>query len=200
MVEKTQIIDLISPHWFKDVSKSSIWIIGYRMMGVSLKDFLQPKPILDLGDVRVIFNYGALSYMDTSEVIEFGTDHVRNINQEKFVSKTTNIGGWTIFITPYMRDGVQRTEKETKESISAAEGLLSALNSPNIVYEKVFENIVELSPINTKASTSAFMLLNQPPTLDSAVCQVLCKFLEPGCFCDADGIVSLWNLRLRMTA
>src|SRR5689334_4276399 len=33
-----------------------------------------------------------------------------------------------------------------------------------------------------------------------AVCQVLCKFSESGCFGDAAGIVSLWNFKLRMTA
>ena len=166
-------MDLISPHWFKDVSKSSIWIIGYRMMGVGLKGFLQPKPIVDLGEVRVIFNYGTLSYMDTSEVLEFGTDHVRNVNQAKFVSKETNVGGWTILATPYMRDGIQRTDKETKESINVVEGLLSALNSPNIVYEKVFENIVELSPIKTTAFSPVFVMLNHPPNLDSSALQLL---------------------------
>lgn len=173
MAEKTRIMDLISPHWFKDVSKSSIWIIGYRMMGVGLKGFLQPKPIVDLGEVRVIFNYGTLSYMDTSEVLEFGTDHVRNVNQAKFVSKETNVGGWTILATPYMRDGIQRTDKETKESINVVEGLLSALNSPNIVYEKVFENIVELSPIKTTAFSPVFVMLNHPPNLDSSALQLL---------------------------
>ena len=34
----------------------------------------------------------------------------------------------------------------------------------------------------------------------SAVCQVVCKSSEAGCACDAGGIVSLLNLRLRMTA
>src|SRR5271165_684559 len=122
MAENTRIMDLISPHWFKDVSKSSIWIGGYRMMDVGLNDFSQPMPIVDLGEVRVIFNYGTLRYMDANEVLEFGTDHVRSTNPAKFVSKETNVGGWTILITPYMRDGIQRTEKETKESINVAEG------------------------------------------------------------------------------
>src|SRR5437588_9445573 len=147
MAEKTPILNLISPNWFKDVTKSSIWIVGYRMMQVALKDFTQSKPIIDLGDVRAIFNYGTLSYIDASNIFEFGTDHVRNTNYSKFESKETNIGSWTILITPYVCDGVKRTESETRNSILVAEGLLSAFNSPNMVYEKVFENIVELSPI-----------------------------------------------------
>jgi hypothetical protein len=36
--------------------------------------------------------------------------------------------------------------------------------------------------------------------LQPAVCQGLCKMSEPGCSCDVGGIVSLLNLRLRMTA
>src|SRR6266567_2096216 len=149
MANNTPIMNLISPGWFKDVNKSSIWIVGYRMMQVALKDFTQGQSILDLGDVRAIFNYGSLSYMDASNVLEFATDHVRSINKSKFVSKATNIGGWTVLITPYVRDGVQRSELETRNSIIVAEALLSALNSPNMVYEMVYENIVEISTIKS---------------------------------------------------
>lgn len=56
-------MNLISPSWFKDINTSSIWIAGYRMMGVTQKDFTQAH-LLDLGDVRAIFTYGTLSYMD----------------------------------------------------------------------------------------------------------------------------------------
>jgi hypothetical protein len=97
MADKTPMMNLISPSWFKDVSKSSIWIVGYRMMQVAQKDFTQSKPTIDLGDVRAIFNYGILSYMDASNIFEFGTDHVRNANYSKFEPKETNIGGWTIY-------------------------------------------------------------------------------------------------------
>jgi hypothetical protein len=143
------------------------------MMGVTLKDFKQSQPTIDLGDVRVIFDYGTLSYMDASNVIEFGTDHVRSINQSKFKSKETNIGGWTILITPYVCDGVQRTEQEIRDSINVAEGLLSALNSMNMVYEKVFENIVELSPIKTSASAPVFLISYQFPNLHPPALKLL---------------------------
>jgi hypothetical protein len=173
MAERTRIMDLIPPDWFKDVSKSSIWIAGYRMVGVSLKDFTQSKPFVDLGDVRAIFNYGTLSYMDASNVFEFGVDHVRSTNKAKFESKGTNIGGWTILITPYMRDGVQRTEQEVKESISVAEALLSALNSINMVYERVYENIVELDSIKTSAFAPIFLTSYQFPNLQPSALQML---------------------------
>lgn len=166
-------MNLISPNWFKDVNKSSIWIVGYRMMQVALQDFTQSQPIIDLGDVRAIFNYGSLSYMDASNIFEFGTDHVRNTNYSKFESKETNIGGWTILITPYVCDGVQRTELETRNSIIVAEGLLSALNSPNMVYEKVFENIVELSSIKTSAFSPTLLTIFQAPNLQPPALQLL---------------------------
>src|SRR6266567_5271826 len=173
MADNTPVMNLISPRWFKDVNKSSIWIVGYRMMQVARKDFTQGQSILDLGDVRAIFNYGSLSYMDASDVLEFATDHVRSINKSKFVSKATNIGGWTVLITPYVRDGVQRSELETRNSIIVAEALLSALNSPNMVYEKVYENIVELYPIKTSASAPVFLAINQPPNLQPSALQLL---------------------------
>jgi hypothetical protein len=173
MAEKTPVMNLISPSWFKDLNRSSIWIVGYRMMQVALKDFTQGQRIIDLGDVRAIFNYGSLSYMDASNIFEFGTDHVRSTNYSKFESKVTNIGGWTILITPYVSDGVQRSEPETRNSISVAEGLLSALNSPNMVYEKVYENIVELSPIKTTAFSPTVLTINQPPNLQPPALQLL---------------------------
>jgi hypothetical protein len=143
------------------------------MMQVTLKDFAQGQQIIDLGDVRAIFNYGSLSYMDASAIYEFGIDHVRRSDYSQFTSKETNIGGWTILITPYVCDGVQRTEQETRNSIIVAEGLLSALNSPNIVYEKVYENIVELSTIKTSAFGPTLIVLNHPPNLQPPALQLL---------------------------
>ncbi len=142
------------------------------MMQVARTDFTQSHTI-DLGVVRAIFTYGTLSYMDASNVFEFGTDHVCNTNYSKFESKETNIGGWIILITPYVCDGVQRTELETKNSILVAEALLSALNSPNMVYEKVFENIVELSPIKTTAFSPTFLFSTQRPNLQASALQLL---------------------------
>jgi hypothetical protein len=176
MADKTLIMNLISPSWFKDVDKSSIWIVGYRMMQVTQNDFIQLQPMqqmIDLGDVRAIFNYGSLSYMDASNVFESGTDHVRSTNYSKFESKDTNIGGWTILKTPYVSDGVQRSELETRNSILVAEGLLSALNSPNMVYEKVFENIVELSPIKITAFSPTLLIIFQSPNLQPPALQLL---------------------------
>src|SRR6266702_7979657 len=169
MEEKISVTNLISPSWFKDVTKSSIWIEGYRMMQVTRKDFLffQSQPIIDLGDVRVLFSYGTLRYMDVSKVIEFGTNHVRNINESQFKPVETNIGGWTILITPYKWDGEQRTEEETRNSIIVAKAILSVMNSPNIVYEKVYENIVELSPFKLSASPPPFLTTFLPPNLQS---------------------------------
>ena len=169
-------MNLISSSWFNDPNKSSIWIVGYRMMQVTQEDFTQSQPIIDLGDVRAIFNYGSLSYMDANNIFEFGQDHVRNINPSKFESKDTNIGGWTILITPHLRDGVQRPEPETRNSITVAEGILSALNSPNIVYEKVFENIVDLSSNHTTGFSPTYNISNRPPNLQASALQLLSQF------------------------
>ena len=76
-------------------------------------------------------------------------------------------------ITPYVYDGVQRSESETRNSIIVAEGILSALNSPNMVYEKVYENIVELSPIKTTAFSPTVLTINQPPNLQPPALQLL---------------------------
>lgn len=175
MEEKKRIMDLISPSWFKDASKSSIWIEGYRMMQVTRPAFclFQPPPFMDLGDVRVLFSYGTLSYRDASKVIEFGTDHVRSINGSQFKSIETNIGGWTILVTPYKWDGVQRTEEEARNSIIVAKAILSGLNSPNLAYEKVYENIVELSPIKTTAFSPTMLTTFQPPNLQAPALQLL---------------------------
>lgn len=108
-----------------------------------------------------------------SNVIELGTDHFRNINQAKFESRKTNVGGWTILITPYVSDGVQPLEAETRDSIAIAEGILSAFNSLNLVYEKVFENTVELSPTKVSASAPPFLVFTRPPNLQAPALQLL---------------------------
>ncbi len=175
MQEKTPLYKLIPSGWFSDVTKSSIWMVGYRrMMQTTRQDFSQLL-IVDLGDVRAIFVYGNLSYRDSSNILEFGDDHVYHINASKLETKETNIGSWTILITPDVSDGLQRPEPEIRNSISIAEGLLAAINSPNMVFKKVFENIVELpslttttfSPIMTNAATDL------SPNLTAQALQVL---------------------------
>jgi hypothetical protein len=53
---------------------------------------------------------------------------------------------------------------------------------------------IKMEALKNHLSVSSFLLNIM------AVCQELCKISEPGCFVDADGIVSLWNFKLRMTA
>src|SRR5436305_11950675 len=148
MQQKMSIDNLIPSGWFKDVSKSSIWMVGYRMMQTTQQDFSQIPLIVDLGDVRAIFIYGKLSYVDNSNMFDIGDDHTFQIDASKLEPKETNIGSWTLLITPHTSDGLQRREPEIRNSISVAEGLLAALNSRNIIYSKVYENNFDLSSKN----------------------------------------------------
>src|SRR5260370_36618921 len=175
MIEKMPVMQFISASWFKDVKKSSIWIAGYRMMLLTQAAFTQSPLIIDLDDVRAIFLYGKLSYMDSSNIFQVGIDHAYNINSTKFDTKETNIGSWTILITPYMSDGVQRSEPDTKNSIVVAEGILSALNSPNIVYQKIYENIIDLSSSTTTAFSPIILNpgTNPPPNIKASALQLL---------------------------
>jgi len=171
MIEKpSPITDLISPNWFTDITKSSVWIAAYRMVHVTQENFTPSPPAIDLGDVRVIFTYGKLGYMDATSNFELGKDHARTIN---FSKKETNIGGWTILITPYVRDGVERSELETRNSLAVAEGILVAFNNRNLVYEKVFDNITEVSTGKATFFSPAFALFSRSPSLQVSKLQLL---------------------------
>src|SRR6266566_2141966 len=66
--------------------------------------------------------------------------------------------------------------QKTRNSITVAEGILSALNSPNIVYEKVFENIVDLSSNHTTGFSPTYNISNRPPNLQASALQLLSQF------------------------
>src|SRR5216117_507110 len=118
MQQKKSIESLIPSSWFNDANKSSIWMVGYRMMQTTQQDFSQVPLIVDVGDVRAIFIYGKLSYMDSSNMFDFGDDHVYQVNASTLEPKESNIGSWTLLITPHTSDGLQRREPEIRNSVS----------------------------------------------------------------------------------
>lgn len=74
MTETTPFVRLIPSNWFNDANKSSIWVVGYRMMLTTQNDFSRVPLTIDLHDIRAIFLYGKLNYLDSSKV-EFGDEH-----------------------------------------------------------------------------------------------------------------------------
>lgn len=174
MQQKISIVDLIPSHWFNDLSKSSIWMVGYRMMRTSQQAFSTISLIADLPDVRAIFIYGILNYFDNINMFDFGDNHVYKVDPSK-LTKESNIGSWTLLITPYNSDGNEREEPDVRNSISVAEGLLAALNSPNIVYQKVFENILELSSLNVTAGSPVIVnpLTDPAPNIEAPALQLI---------------------------
>lgn len=141
--------DLIPSGWFERPEASSIWLTGYQVLRVPQEKLIEGPRILDLSDVRAIVFYGKMNYLDTSQM-KFS---IITANEWRLDSgglhRETQAGSYIMFIAPYMIDGREGNEAGTRQKIAIAVALFAALNGRNIVYEHVFDNIVEVSTLKS---------------------------------------------------
>jgi len=141
-VEK-KLTDLIPQSWFSDPATSSVWISGFRAAGGSVSE-LANGIIVDLIGTRAYALYGHLSYLDTSGNRWEWNDQGAPTCKIDLKSGKTPIGSWLIIMAPYKIDGIDGNEAEVKRFISASAGLIATFSGRNAVYEKIYDNIIEV--------------------------------------------------------
>ncbi len=134
--------DFIPANWFKDPVNSSVWITGFRIARGE-KSELANGHTIDLIGTRALVIYGQIAYLvnDTNwELNEQGIPSCKvNVKNIK-----TPVGFWLIIMAPYKIDGVEGSEADVKRAISSSTGFLAAFAGRNAVYEKIYENILDI--------------------------------------------------------
>ena len=167
--------ELIPPGWFKKPDESSVWMTGYRAFRVP-KESLVPPKLLDLTELRVMLLFGKLKYQDSSQVeIELVTENQWKVNADKFQLRETPEGPYLLLICPFDRDGIKGNEGSTKQTIAVYAGLITTLFGRNIVYRRVFDNILQCGTGQVTCFTSAIEnpLWFPAPTIDDTHLQTV---------------------------
>jgi len=176
--ETRRLIDLAPHSWFTHTDGSSIWVTGYRGLRVPKENFALGPKVVDFNEVRAIVLYGALKYIDASQAkIEVITDNQWHIDVSKIQERETSEGVYLLFLAPFAVDGQPGNEPATREKISTAAGLFAAFNGRNIVYERLFDNIIEMSDGRSSAFSPVFEnpMWFIPPDLSDARLDIISK-------------------------
>jgi len=140
---KKSLTDLIPQEWFSDPATSSVWIAGFRVAGGSLPE-LANGIIVDLIGTRAFVLYGHLSYLDTSGNHWEWSEQSAPLCKIDIKEGKTSIGSWLIIMAPYKIDGIGGNEAEVKRTISTSAGIIAAFSGRNAVYEKIYDNILDV--------------------------------------------------------
>lgn len=139
--------DLVSPDWFSTFDNSSIWVTAHRILRIR-KYENTPKPsVLNFPGSKAIVLFGVLNYFDLKDITyHYSQDHNPTISMSgpKPSQKTTQQGWWLLFILPFRVDGKETPENEIRYKVDILTALFAACNGRNIVYERVFDNVVQM--------------------------------------------------------
>jgi hypothetical protein len=145
IVKTVKLRDLAPEGWFTDPAKSSLWFSGYRALRVP-NEYLKTIELVDLQHVRVIFVRGTINYLDASaSKIEIISETQWTFDADKIVHKSAPEGTYVLIIAPYVVDGTPGIEAATRDHVRDAVGLLATLYGRNVVYQHLFDNLVELA-------------------------------------------------------
>ena len=135
--QQFSIIDLIPKKWVSESMYCKVQIAGYRIAG-NLKDLISTKYV-DFSFARAVFLYGKLKYWDINKKnVEWTDSGIPCINIDP-CDKETNQGLWLLLICPSKQNDYQEYCP-----VITASSIISTILGRNIVYEKVFENTLEL--------------------------------------------------------
>lgn len=149
-------VDLARPSWFKQEEGSSIWVTGFRVLRIPKEVLSCGARIVDLTDVRAIVLYGELSYTDPADAkIEIVNERLWRFDVAKVQERKTPEGTYLLLLCPFDVDGHKGSEPATRHTISVAVGLLAVLHGRNMVYQRLFDNIVEMRGEKTTSFSRA---------------------------------------------
>jgi Apea-like HEPN len=143
--------DFAPKKWFKDCSKGSLWVTGYRALRVRGQF---PKPhVIHLKNLTLVIVQGTIQYLDTGAAkIEIIDEANWKFDGEKIVERTSVAGTYVLIMAPFDVDGTIGNEAAVRNQITEAVGLLTSLHGRNIVFQHLFDNIIEM----TEHKSSAF--------------------------------------------
>ncbi len=156
IMNTVKIQDMAPKTWFKDPKESSIWLTCYKAFRMPLEQ-LNGFHTVDLEKTRLVFLNGTLNYFEAGKPkTEIGSDGQFVMDAGQPSMKTTSQGTYVLLIAPFEVDGVENSEAETRDKIRDAIGLLANLFGRNIVFQHMFDNVIQLDGDKTTSFSQTF--------------------------------------------
>lgn len=163
--KKIKMTDIVPTVWFSDRTNSSVWISAFRSVGGSISE-LSKGVVFDLIGARAFALQGQLSYLDTTGMQWEWNDQGIPVCNAEVKNVKTPFGSYLVIMTPYKIDGVDGKESEVKRIISSSAGLVASFSGRNSVYEKIFDNVLELGKGNLSGFGPVFVNPKTSPPPD----------------------------------
>lgn len=146
------VVDFVPATWFSRPAESAVWLTGYRVFRVDRESVALPR-IVDMQDVRAVLMFGTVSCLrpvaTSIDPVSGGAE--LQIDTSGAEMRPSEEGTYLFLLTPSLIDGVERPESAVREAISVAAAALVVVNGRNIIYERLFDNVVHLGTGQTTA-------------------------------------------------
>lgn len=158
-----QLLEQIPKDWRS--RSQNVLLSGYRIIGLSKDNFVDSTfKELILDDVKVIFYWGHISYLDTNAIrVKHSSDGLKKTihNFDTFVSGEE--GAYCLILTPLLEEGPEVIQGDSISKIQVISGFFKMIYEHH--FEKLFDNILNLE--TNKPGHIGFLLMPfKPHTLN----------------------------------
>lgn len=137
-MDTSSVNDLVPPEWVTE-AVTHAWLAAYRSA-------LKPAPSagiasIDVPPVRVVFADAELSYQALNVVGTPGIDVMQIRPEIRHAPRAF----YTLFLSPFDPSAGVNDEPRVRQLIGTAVGLVAAINGGALVFERMFDNVVDLA-------------------------------------------------------
>jgi hypothetical protein len=143
---KTSLADVIPQSWRKEGEQTTVVSVAYKVSGANKELIFQRPVVIDMVGVRAILIYAALSYCDAGSAKFDTTDPTTLVlTVSPQINRETPKDVHLIFLAPLAEKELSNREASGRRAIRGAAAIFAACNGRNMVYERVFENVLRIS-------------------------------------------------------
>lgn len=152
MSEDQRLTDLAPLDWFAKPDESSIWVRGYHLPALSDADLQGQTRIFDFKGSRLVLTHGTLSYLDVGKWrVEITPEKEVRLRTPSARLQDAPTGSYLLALFPFNVDGRPGSEREIRERLSTIAGVLASLGGRGIVWDRLFDNVIQLRDGSTTA-------------------------------------------------
>lgn len=143
------LVDIAPKTWFPKNEGNNLWVAGYRCLLVDPTELQRGIKTIDFDRVRAVMLWGHLKYFSAPNKWHIDSDGHIHYEVDEIKESSTEEGSYIVFLTPYAVSGTAEPESVVRERVDVAAGLLAAIANRNIVAEKIYENILDTTSLQS---------------------------------------------------
>ncbi len=147
--------DYINDEWFRPDAPKELWISCYQ--AISVKARSKSECVIRFDDMTCLLLSGRMKYIGGGEDPKFEqTSSGVKVHPQEAANEETFNGFWLVFLQPYQPIDVADSDLLWLPRQKEVCSLLSMIVSKNIVYKKIFDNVLNLETDEVAAFSNAY--------------------------------------------